>query len=169
MSRRIRRATLGESDAVATLYRRVAGAEWSFLYPHSPEEDRVFFRDHVFARCAVWVAVEAEAIVGFCAVRRGWIDHLYVERTRHGQGIGQALLARALAARRHVRLWTFTVNARSRRFYALQGFREIRFTDGADNEEKEPDVLLEWWGDFVERRSLLDRPSHGRTRGGQGR
>ena len=144
MSWRVRRAADAESDAVAVLFRRVADAEWSFLYPHTPEEDRVFFRTRVFACGAVWVAVEDEAILGFCAVRRGWIDHLYVERARHGEGIGRALLARALRGRRRVRLWTFQVNTRSRRFYALQGFREVRQTDGADNEEKEPDVLLEW-------------------------
>ena len=144
MRRRIRRAVLAESDAVAALYRRVADAEWNFLYPHTPEEDRAFYRTQVFARCVVWIAVEGESILGFCAVRRGWIDHLYVDRARHGEGIGRALLARALRGRRRVRLWTFQVNTRSRRFYALRGFREVRLTDGADNEEKEPDVLLEW-------------------------
>ena len=63
---------------------------------------------------------------------------------RHGEGIGQALLRRALKGRRRVRLWTFQRNARSRAFYALSGFREARFTDGAHNEEQEPDVMLEW-------------------------
>jgi hypothetical protein len=43
-----------------------------------------------------------------------------------------------------VRLWTFQRNTRSRLFYALQGFREVRRTDGQGNEEREPDVLLEW-------------------------
>ncbi|HSZ51159.1 MAG TPA: hypothetical protein VK801_06275, partial [Caulobacteraceae bacterium] len=54
------------------------------------------------------------------------------------------LVTRALKGRRRVQLWTFQVNTRSRRFYRLQGFAEILQTDGADNEEKEPDVLLEW-------------------------
>ena len=140
----IRRAALDESDAVGGALPPRREAEWSFLVPHTPEEDRTFFRDVVFARCAVWVAVEAGTIIGFCAARRGWIDQLHVERSRHGEGIGRALLARTLRGRSRVRLWTFQVNSRSRRFYALQGFREVRLTDGADNEEREPDVLLEW-------------------------
>ncbi len=144
MSWRIARGTIDQSDEVAALYRRVAGAEWSFLRPHTPAEDRSFFQDRVFARGAVWVAIEGSTILGFCGTRRGWIDHLYVERSRHGEGIGQALIKRALRGRRQARLWTFQVNTRSRRFYALQGFREIRLTDGAGNEEREPDVLLEW-------------------------
>jgi putative acetyltransferase len=82
--------------------------------------------------------------LGFCALRRGWIDHLFVAHERHGRGVGQALLARALADRRRVKLWTFQRNLRSRAFYRMQGFEEVLFTDGAANEEKEPDVLLEW-------------------------
>ncbi|HZL01411.1 MAG TPA: hypothetical protein VFC47_16105 [Caulobacteraceae bacterium] len=58
--------------------------------------------------------------------------------------LGQTLIAAALKGRRRVRLWTFQHNDRSRRLYRLQAFAEVRLTDGADNEEKEPDVLLEW-------------------------
>jgi GNAT superfamily N-acetyltransferase len=141
---RLRRARLDESNEVAALYRRVADAEWPFMAPHTPAEDRVFFRDRIFGRCNVWVARDRETIIGFCAVRRSWIDHLHVERVRHGEGVGSALLTRALRGRRRVRLWTFQVNARSRRFYAHHGFKEVRFTDGAENEEREPDVLLKW-------------------------
>jgi ribosomal protein S18 acetylase RimI-like enzyme len=139
----LRRARPEDSDAIAALYRRTAEREWDFLYPHTPAEDRAFFRQ-ALDRGPVWVAVAASEIVGFCAARRGWIDHCYVAHERHGQGVGQALLARTLRGRRRVRLWTFQVNARSRAFYRQQGFAEVRFTDGADNEEKQPDVMLEW-------------------------
>ena len=42
-------------------------------------------------------------------------------------------------------LWTFAANAAARRFYAAQGFVELRRTDG-DNEEGLPDILLAWPG-----------------------
>jgi putative acetyltransferase len=90
------------------------------------------------------VAEDGGQLVGFCAARRGWIDHLYVVHERHGQGIGRALLQRTLKGRTHVRLWTFQRNTRSRAFYRRQGFEEVRFTDGQANEEKEPDVMLAW-------------------------
>ena len=141
---RLRRARLDESNAVAALYRRVANAEWSFIPQHTPAEDRGFFRERIFGRCVVWIAHDVGKIIGFCAVRRGWIDQLHVERTRHGEGVGSALLTTALRGRRRVKLWTFQVNTRSRRFYARHGFKEVRLTDGAENEELEPDVLLEW-------------------------
>jgi GNAT superfamily N-acetyltransferase len=143
MSVCIRRARPEESDAVARLYRRTAGREWDFLYPHTPEEDWAYFRK-VLERGPVWAAESGGELVGFCAARRGWIDHLYVAHEWHGQGIGRALLAITLAGRTRVRLWTFQGNLRSRAFYRRQGFVEVRFTDGHENEEKEPDVLLEW-------------------------
>jgi putative acetyltransferase len=138
-----RRGELTDLAAIAALYRRTASREWDFLYPHTPEEDVSHF-GRSFRRGVVWVVEVEGAPAGFCAVRRGWIDHLYVDHAFHGRGIGQALVARALRGRRRVRLWTFQKNTRSRRFYRLQGFSEILQTDGADNEEKEPDVLLEW-------------------------
>jgi GNAT superfamily N-acetyltransferase len=139
----IRRALPEEAGVVAKLYRRTAGREWSFLAPHTPAEDEAFFLKS-FDAGVVWAAEQNCEIVGFCAVRRGWIDHLFVAHERHGQGIGQALLRQALKGRRRVRLWTFQRNTRSRAFYARCGFREARFTDGAHNEEHEPDVMLEW-------------------------
>ena len=140
----IRRAQPEDVDAVAVFYRRVAGAEWPFLYPHTPEEDRAFFAE-AFRAGVVWLATgEDGALAGFCAARRGWIDHLFVDHHRHGQGIGRALLAQALKGRRRVRLWTFQRNTGARAFYAAQGFRAVRLTDGAHNEEREPDVQLEW-------------------------
>ena len=63
---------------------------------------------------------------------------------RHGQGLGTALLARAMAAHPHLRLWAFQRNVQALRFYAARGFRVIERTDGSRNEEREPDALLEW-------------------------
>ena len=40
-------------------------------------------------------------------------------------------------------LWTFVANAPARRFYAREGFVEVRRT-GGENEEGLPDVLLKW-------------------------
>ena len=39
---RIRRARLDDGAEVAALHRRVADAEWSFMAPHTPAEDRFF-------------------------------------------------------------------------------------------------------------------------------
>ena len=41
-------------------------------------------------------------------------------------------------------LWVFQRNTRALDFYARYDCLEVRRTDGADNEEHEPDVLLRW-------------------------
>ena len=97
----------------------------------------------MFPACTVWVGGEA-AIDGFCAWRSGWVDHLYIRPACHSQGLGTALLSRAMAAHSPLRLWAFQRNAQALRFYAARGFRVIQRTDGSRNEEREPDALLEW-------------------------
>ena len=139
----IRRAEAGELPEIARLMRLWSNLAWAFMVRHTPEEDMGWIRRSAELG-VIWTAFEGDKIVGFCSARRGWIDLFHVAPERHGQGIGRALLARALKGRTRVRLWTFQRNERTRRFYALQGFHEVRLTDGRDNEEREPDVLLEW-------------------------
>ena len=140
----IRRAVAQDVPAVARLFRAVRLASLPYLPDlHTAEEDLWFFRNRVFAECEVWVATTA-AIDGFIAFRAGWIDHLYVRPECQRRGIGRALLARAMETYSPLRLWAFQQNAPARAFYAARGFREIERTDGTRNEEREPDVLLEW-------------------------
>ncbi|HEY0613303.1 MAG TPA: GNAT family N-acetyltransferase [Candidatus Elarobacter sp.] len=139
----VRRARPGESDAVAALVRRSREAAMPYLPQlHTPDEDRAFFRDRVFPATETWVAERNAALVGFCAFRPGWLEHLYVDPAHRRGGIGTALLAKALAAKAQLRLWVFQRNAGARAFYESHGFRCIRTTAG-DNEEHEPDALYE--------------------------
>jgi ribosomal protein S18 acetylase RimI-like enzyme len=140
----IRRGQTDDAEAVARLLRAVQRACLPYLPDlHTPEEDLAFFRDRVFAECEVWIA---GAIDGFIAFRPGWVDHLYVRPECHGQGIGRALLAVAMNSQAPLRLWVFQRNTAAIGFYRSRGFREIERTDGSGNEEREPDVLMEWTG-----------------------
>ena len=49
-----------------------------------------------------------------------------------------------------MQLWAFRSNTAAIRFYERHGFRQVRWTDG-DNDEGEPDVLMEWPGASVRR------------------
>jgi len=59
-------------------------------------------------------------------------------------GIGSLLLRCAKEEMDEIRLWTFQRNAGARAFYQQHGFTAEEETDGADNEEREPDVLYHW-------------------------
>ena len=129
---------------MARLFRAVRRACLPYLPDlHTPDEDLTFFRGNVFMQCEVWVA-GAGNFEGFIAFRAGWVDHLYVRPEHQRHGVGRALLARAMEAHSPLRLWTFQNNPPALAFYAAHGFREIERTDGSRNEEREPDVLLEW-------------------------
>jgi putative acetyltransferase len=140
----VRQAKHGDAAAVSRLFRLVRTACLPYLPDlHTPAEDFEFFRQCVFRDCEVWVA-GADVIEGFCAFRAGWVDHLHVDPDRHGQGVGSALLGKAMEKNARLRLWVFQRNAAAIRFYAARGFRRIDATDGQRNEEREPDALLEW-------------------------
>jgi GNAT superfamily N-acetyltransferase len=140
----IRPATPADVAPVARLFRQVRQACLPYLPDlHTSAEDLAFFRDHVFPAAVVWVAGESE-VVGFCAWRPGWVDHLYIHPERHGKGLGTALLTQAMAGQVALRLWVFQRNVPALRFYAARGFRAIEHTDGSRNEEREPDTLMEW-------------------------
>jgi ribosomal protein S18 acetylase RimI-like enzyme len=60
------------------------------------------------------------------------------------RGVGTELLQVAQRSFDRLQLWTFQRNLPARRFYEARGFALVRETDGARNEEKEPDALYLW-------------------------
>lgn len=109
---------------------------------HTSTEDVAFFSREVPDSIG-WVAVDEGRVLGFALTRDGWLNHLYVDTVEQGRGIGTALLAAAAAELGPgMRLWAFQRNEKARTFYARHGFEEVELTDGAGNEEREPDVLL---------------------------
>ncbi|MGZ3684465.1 MAG: N-acetyltransferase family protein [Bdellovibrionota bacterium] len=129
---------------------RVFRHAFSAVYPqvpalHSPEDDVRFFSETVFAMNSIFVAeAESGEIFGFIAFNGEFIDYLYLAPDAQRKGIGSELLAVAQADRRKLQLWTFQQNTGAREFYRRHGFVEVKETDGAATEEKQPDVLLEW-------------------------
>ena len=104
-------------------------------------------RDVMLERQEVWVAEIEARVVAMMALAQDMVSQLYVLPDFQGCGIGGRLLAEAKRRRpRGLRLFTFQSNIRARRFYEARGFTAIAFTDGAENEERAPDVLYEWTG-----------------------
>jgi GNAT superfamily N-acetyltransferase len=141
----LRRLELAEMDTAALVLRTAFDDALPWLAGlHSPEEDRWFFRERVFRACAVWGAFDGAVMIGMIAFREEWIDQLYVLPQAQGRGVGSGLLQVAQNAFDRLQLWTFQRNIRARRFYEARGFALVRETDGAGNEEKEPDALYLW-------------------------
>ncbi len=141
-----RRLSLDDMDRAAVVLRTAFDERLPWLAGlHTPEQDRAFFRGHVFAHCETWGAFDG-GMIGFIAFRGGWVDQLYVLPGRQGMGTGDGLLRIAKAAHACLHLWTFRRNAIARRFYERRGFVAIEETDGQENEEREPAILYRWQG-----------------------
>ena len=83
--------------------------------------------------------------MGFAAFGVDTLAHLYIHPGLQRRGIGDALLARAKElCPEGFRLWVFQRNTAARRFYERRGLHLVELTDGAGNEELEPDALYEW-------------------------
>jgi GNAT superfamily N-acetyltransferase len=140
----LRRAGPDDVPVIATLFRRSFGTLTFLPTLHTPDEDREFFGRAV-EETEVWVWDEDGRVLGFAALGADMLGHLYVEPAAHRAGIGTALLVHAKAQRPEgFRLWTFQRNEIARAFYERRGFVVVELTDGAGNEEREPDVLYEW-------------------------
>lgn len=111
---------------------------------HDLAETTEWMRDSLFPDTAVTV-VGSEAVCAMMAVSpQGVVQQIVVAPDQRGQGLGQRLLARAKAAHPGgLSLWCFEANTAALRFYAREGFRETRRTEG-ENDEGLPDVLLAW-------------------------
>ena len=141
----LRQLELADMDAVARVHRAAFDHALPWLTGlHTPDEDRWFYRERVFKSCRVWGAFESDAPSGIIAFREDWIDQLYVSPDVQGRGVGSELLQIAQRAADRLQLWTFQRNARARRFYEARGSVSVEETDGARNEETEPDMRYLW-------------------------
>jgi GNAT superfamily N-acetyltransferase len=144
---RIRRADTEDAEAVASIHLRARRAAPGIPPGVHPDEDAPrWVRERLMVAGEVWVAEDGDgSLLGMAATRPGWVDALYVEPDRWGEGVGSALLdvARGVAGE-VVDLWCFAANTRARRFYEAHGFVAVEETDGSGNEEGAPDVRYQW-------------------------
>jgi len=168
---RLRAAVPSDGAAVAHAFGAARAAMRYLPRLHSAAEDVAFFSGQVLPTSTVTLAESGHEsghetdpetdpetghasghasghgheIVGFSAVKDGWLDHLYVVPLWQGVGIGATLLDRAKTENpAGLDLWVFAANHRAISFYARAGFVEVRRTDGSANEERLPDVQMRW-------------------------
>ncbi|MET4384928.1 GNAT superfamily N-acetyltransferase [Bradyrhizobium sp. F1.4.3] len=141
----LRQLALTDMGEAAQVHRTAFDQEMPWLIGlHTPDQDRWFYRERLFATCRVWGRFDDNVLSGIIAFRDGWVEQLYVLPTAQGRGVGSELLDVAKHACDRLELWTFQRNARARGFYEARGFTLVEQTNGARNEEREPDARYLW-------------------------
>lgn len=145
----LRPGTPEDADALAGLVTWCRRAAVPMMPPsvHTPEEDRAWVGRQLDGEREVWVAEADGELVGYLVLEPGWLHSVYVRPDLTGRGIGSVLLDFVKGLRPEgFALWVFVSNEPARRFYRRHGLVEIRRTDGADNEERSPDMEMAWLG-----------------------
>lgn len=136
-----------DTDAVAAMFSAARRAAVPSMPPpvHSVEEDHSWIADQLEGDRESWVAERQGRILGLLLLEDDWLHSLYVDPGHQNEGIGTALVDLAKALRPGgLRLWVFQSNLGARRLYARHRFAEVEETDGRGNEERAPDVRMDW-------------------------
>lgn len=145
----LRPATVEDAAAVAAVHLRARAASPMPPGVHADAEVVVWLGSRIGGPDGdeVWVAEAGGEVVGYARFTRTWLDDLYVDPDHAGRGVGTALLELVKARLpRGFGLWVFVVNEPARAFYADRGLVERERTDGSANEERAPDIRMEWAG-----------------------
>ena len=116
-------------------------------WAYGDDDVRLWVKNALIPSSDVVVSERDGAVVAFLALDGDFVQQLYVLPAYWRSGLGSDLLGAAKSKSPDgLRLYCFQQNRRARSFYEQHGFRAISFTDGADNEEREPDALYAWPG-----------------------
>jgi ribosomal protein S18 acetylase RimI-like enzyme len=143
----VRPMGLPDCDAAAEVWWRSRMAAIPEIPPpiHTEEEVRRWFRDVLLPDAQTWIALAGSRPVAVLTLDGDDLDQLYVDPAFAGQGIGSMLVDLAKSLRPEgLELWTFQSNHPAQAFYRRHGFTELYRTDGADNEERAPDIRMAW-------------------------
>jgi GNAT superfamily N-acetyltransferase len=144
-----RRAEAADAAAVAEVWLRSRRAAMPAVPAtvHSDDEVRHWFASVVVPTMETWLAEADGLAVAVLVLDGDEVEQLYVDPGWQRRGVGSELVRLAQERRPGgLALWTFQSNLPARRFYERHGFVAVRSTDGAGNEEHEPDVRYVWGG-----------------------
>lgn len=123
---------------------RTAGPMPANIHPESEIADFLTSRLPVDE---TWVAELDGEVAAYTRFTGTWIDDLYVAPDLQRHGVGGALLDLVMSLRpAGLGLYVFETNTPARRFYEHRGFVVTERSDGSANEERLPDLRMEWPG-----------------------
>lgn len=132
-------------EAIAKLFRDV----YIKTYPHfNPKffelkRFRKILREYILPDTKIRVAEKEDELAGFIALKKNYIDQLYIHNNFQSKGLGGFWVEQAKTIYPDfLELYTFASNERAIAFYEKHGFKIIE--RGIAPDEKMPDVKMRW-------------------------
>jgi GNAT superfamily N-acetyltransferase len=111
-------------DRCLEIWREASEVAHPFLDAASLVADSVVIRQTYMPAAEITVAERDGEVIGFIALLGDLIGGLFVHPSGHRHGAGRALIADALARKRHLEVEVYEANAGARAFYTACGFFE---------------------------------------------
>lgn len=121
----LRPAHTDDHEALLRVWRRAVEATHDFLTAADVDWYERAVAEYLPRMSDLRVADEDGRAVGFIAQEDGEIQMLFVDPSRHGKGIGSALLAAVAEEHPELRVDVNEANPSGRAFYAARGFVEV--------------------------------------------
>ncbi|MDR0954471.1 MAG: GNAT family N-acetyltransferase [Rikenellaceae bacterium] len=123
----IRMFTPADEDAVIRIWLDASKLAHDFVEPGFWESKEQAMRREYLPTSRVWVYDDdlSGEVVGFLALKDHYVEALFVEPGRQGEGIGFQLLEKAKEKEPKIELSVYQENPASVAFYERQGFRII--------------------------------------------
>ncbi len=120
----LRRGTIADHDRIIEIWMAANKLAHPFLDDHflSEEEDNI--RTVYLPAAETWVAESNDQVVGFMSLLGHQVGGLFVSPAWLRQGIGRALMDKAVEQRGPLEVDVFKANAIGRQFYHRYGFVE---------------------------------------------
>jgi putative acetyltransferase len=121
----IRRYKDEDIDAVVSSWRDASELAHPFLTVEFLDQEADNVRNVYLAFAETWVTELNDHVVGFIAIIDTEIGGLFLAPKYHGQGLGKAMVDKAVAKKGPLTVEVFKENTLGRRFYTAYGFQAV--------------------------------------------
>ncbi|MDV7143068.1 GNAT family N-acetyltransferase [Tropicimonas sp. TH_r6] len=121
----IRAYRTDDLEAVMAVWKRANAVAHPFLSESFVAQSEQEIRDIYMPMTETFVLEEDGAIIGFIALLGNQIGGLFLDPSKHGKGLGRAMVDHAVALKGPLRVEVFRNNAIGRPFYERYGFEFV--------------------------------------------